>query len=216
MPMFYFCFLCYVCSKVYLFAGSAHWILVYAIPAAAFICGAVRGYQWRNRRKETFTPEEALEGLKASDRLLHFVYPFIVAYDLALYVNATPDQRMVLIIQLILTPLALISFMADHKASAKLFLVVGIIPTMVLVFATQDLEIGQAVVISFAMIVVSLLTVMRNHYNEFDDFVRTQVTLESLSQENLRLANVDTVTSLPNRREFFRRVCDALANADVT
>jgi diguanylate cyclase (GGDEF)-like protein len=50
------------------------------------------------------------------------------------------------------------------------------------------------------------LAMLQVNYRDFTQLVAAQVRTQSLSNENLRLANLDALTSLPNRRHFFRHL----------
>jgi diguanylate cyclase (GGDEF)-like protein len=105
------------------------------------------------------------------------------------------------------------------RAAALLLSVIVIIP-FVLFFALTFQPV--LIAIAFNMLLVAagmVLAMLRNHatFNDLTlskrELVRRQLETQRLSDENLRLANLDALTSLPNRRSFFAALDHTLAAA---
>lgn len=105
------------------------------------------------------------------------------------------------------------------RAAALLLSLVVTIPFLVFFIHT-----GQPVLIAIAfnMLLVTagmILAMLRNHdiFNDLivskQELTRRQQETQRLSDENLRLANLDALTSLPNRRRFFAELDNVMTAA---
>ncbi|MFX6238410.1 diguanylate cyclase, partial [Acinetobacter baumannii] len=67
--------------------------------------------------------------------------------------------------------------------------------------------------VNFTLVTVAIVIVISIQYRDFTRMVEAQARAELLGNENLRLANLDSLTDLPNRRAFFSRIGDVLQDA---
>src|SRR5690606_24873089 len=70
-------------------------------------------------------------------------------------------------------------------------------------FASTHNPIFIAMAVNVFLVTAAMLFVLQNHYRDFTRLVNMQASSERLSDENQRLANQDSLTGLPNRRQFF-------------
>jgi diguanylate cyclase (GGDEF)-like protein len=54
-----------------------------------------------------------------------------------------------------------------------------------------------------------VLFILTGNYRDFARMVDGQASMKAMSNENFRLANLDSLTGLPNRRQFFARLDEA-------
>lgn len=112
-------------------------------------------------------------------------------------------------------------FCMMHMRAAALLLtaiVVGPITVFLLVSGNPVLS---AIGFNMALVAVTMLVILLISYRDFSRLVESrrgleerQAEIQSLSDDYLRLANLDVLTGLPNRRQFFarlQRVTDAAA-----
>ncbi|PVM91934.1 putative bifunctional diguanylate cyclase/phosphodiesterase [Caulobacter endophyticus] len=112
-------------------------------------------------------------------------------------------------------------FCMMHMRAAALLLtaiVVGPITVFLLVSGNPVLS---AIGFNMALVAVTMLVILLISYRDFSNLVESQrglqerqAEIQSLSDDYLRLANLDVLTGLPNRRQFFarlQRVTDAAA-----
>jgi diguanylate cyclase (GGDEF)-like protein len=98
------------------------------------------------------------------------------------------------------------------RAAAYLIAVAMLVPFTGFMIAMGDVG-------SFASAINSLITaglmmlVMSRYQRELTSLVRSEAETVALSKENVRLANLDMLTGLPNRRSFFETLSEALAAA---
>lgn len=80
-----------------------------------------------------------------------------------------------------------------------------------------------AIAVNMAIVAIPLVYILLKHYDVFTDFIESQKALlskqtemQALSDENRRLANIDSLTELPNRRSFRAEFVRKLQNAAET
>lgn len=83
------------------------------------------------------------------------------------------------------------------------------------VFSALYFHVDYAFPLAFMIIVftIGLLTSAQKHMSRFDSFVFARAEALTLSEENARLARIDMLTNLPNRRQFFAVVGQHLESA---
>ncbi|UTY46727.1 EAL domain-containing protein (plasmid) [Sinorhizobium fredii] len=96
-------------------------------------------------------------------------------------------------------------------------IVVGLVANAV--FLAFLVPSGNTVFLTMSLNVVfvsgAFLLVLAGNYREFSSQVEAQLRTEALGRENQRLANIDSLTHLPNRRSFFARLSAECAAASA-
>src|SRR5690606_8262486 len=85
----------------------------------------------------------------------------------------------------------------------------------ILFFAATGEPTFVAMAVSVALMTFVLVTTLLRQYRRFTDLVGSRLRAERLGAENLRLANLDSLTRLPNRRAFFGALVQACERADA-
>jgi diguanylate cyclase (GGDEF)-like protein len=73
---------------------------------------------------------------------------------------------------------------------------------VVFFFTTGNLTF-MAMAVNVLLASVAMILVLHDHYHDFTRLVNMQARTEKLSEDNQKLANEDSLTGLPNRRQFF-------------
>ncbi|MFX7844793.1 diguanylate cyclase, partial [Acinetobacter baumannii] len=63
------------------------------------------------------------------------------------------------------------------------------------------------------LVTIGMLAIVNSHYNDFTRLIEAQVKTALLGNENLRLANLDSLTQIPNRRKFFAQLNEICTRA---
>jgi diguanylate cyclase (GGDEF)-like protein len=105
------------------------------------------------------------------------------------------------------------------RAAALLLSFVVTIPFLVFFIMTRQ-PVLIAIALNMALVTGGIVLAMLRNHDTFNDLIiskreltRRQQETQRLSDENLRLANLDTLTSLPNRRQFFTELDKVMAEA---
>ena len=111
-------------------------------------------------------------------------------------------------------------FCLMHLRGAATMIALSVLIPFTGFFAMSGNPIFGALAFNLVLVVGALMTILFNNYRDFSDLVasraemaRKQAETQRLSDENYRLANVDSLTGLPNRRSFERQLQMAIEKA---
>ena len=113
-------------------------------------------------------------------------------------------------------------FCLMHLRGAATMVALCVIIPFTAFFSVSGNPIFGALAFNLVLVVGALMTILFNNYRDFSDLVasraemaRKQAETQRLSDENYRLANVDSLTGLPNRRSFDRQLQEAVVQAEA-
>jgi diguanylate cyclase (GGDEF)-like protein len=192
--------------------ASAPWWLTLGGPVAlTYIC-ATRSLAWLKLVDTPPTEAVIAAMLRRTNRLAVYRAGGFTAWSLALYPYGGPYAQAHLAFSMGITVIVCI-FCMMHLLPAALIttLVVDIACVVFFGFSRNPTFIATA--ISVVLVSIAMLMVLQNNYRTFTRLIDVQARTEELSDENLRLANQDSLTGLPNRRQFFSNLEQALVLA---
>ncbi|WP_354062963.1 EAL domain-containing protein [Devosia sp. 2618] len=109
-----------------------------------------------------------------------------------------------------------------HLKGASLSVGICVMVPFTLFFATIDQRMFAPIGVTIGLAVAVLVFVMLSNYRDFRELVASRsqmitkhMAMEQLSDENDRLANIDSLTGLLNRRSFDQQLAAALAQANA-
>lgn len=94
-------------------------------------------------------------------------------------------------------------FCLMHLRSAAVIVAVVVNLAFIVFFGAVGNPVFTAKAINVALVSITLLFMLQVYYRDFSNMVASQRRTQALSDENFRLATIDSLTSLPNRRRFF-------------
>ena len=97
-----------------------------------------------------------------------------------------------------------------HLRSAAVIVAVTVGLPFVIFFASTGISTFLGAAINVMLLTVATVIIVLIQYRDFTRMIGGQKRAEQLSNENLRLANLDSLTDLPNRRAFFTHLGCAL------
>ncbi|WP_245303815.1 putative bifunctional diguanylate cyclase/phosphodiesterase [Agrobacterium bohemicum] len=100
-------------------------------------------------------------------------------------------------------------FCLMHVRSAAFFVAVIVNGTFIVFFAWTGQATFIAIAVNILLVSFGMLAVLTVNYRNFEKMISAQQQTQALSNENLRLANIDSLTGLPNRRAFFNHLTEA-------
>lgn len=95
-------------------------------------------------------------------------------------------------------------FCLMYLRSAAVIVTIIVSVSFIIFFISLEKIICIAVAVNIILVCAGIISVLLTNYRNFEQMVLSQHRAEALSNENLRLAHVDSLTELPNRRAFFR------------
>lgn len=205
MPMMYFILLSSTWALALTYISTAPMWLSLAVPALfTLMCGARIAFWLRTRHR---VPEFAVASaaLRRINILGAIIAVAFTAWSCALYPYGDAFQKSHVAFYMAITVISCI-FCMMHVRSAALLVTAIVNGTFVIFFATTGHLTLIATAINILLVCFGMLVVLKINYDNFEQMVLAQQKTEALSNENLRLANIDSLTGLPNRRAFFHHL----------
>ncbi|MFM0691741.1 EAL domain-containing protein [Paraburkholderia graminis] len=209
IPLLYFILIVNTMAVTFTHLHSAPaWMSIY-IPGALCTLCVVRCMRWWRGRNLVLTHEKAVPELR---RLIWVAGIFGIAFtawSLMLLPYGTPYEQAHVAFYMATTVVGCVFCLMHLRVAALLLLSI-----VILSFATFLVFTGSPVFIAMAidmtLIGLALAFIIELYYRSFAGVVHTQRDLQAsqektqrLSDENFRLASIDSLTDLPNRRSFF-------------
>ncbi len=184
------------------------WLDIY-IPAGLCLLCVLRLVWWLKRRSDTVDGAQALRNLQLTNKLGPLIALCFTAWGLAIYRYGDPYAQGQVAFYLALTVIGCI-FCLMHLRSAALAVTLVVNVPFIIFFFQQGQPSMAAVAINLALVSVAMIVILFVYYRDFANLVESRKTLmekqvetQALSDENFRIANLDALTGLPNRRCFF-------------
>jgi len=205
VPMMYLVVLVNAFALAYTHLESAPKALTLGGPLVLTIACGVRMLSWWRLRKQAMDADRALKMLSGTVRAAGVLGAAFMAWSLSLYPYGDAYQQAHIAFYMAITVIACI-FCLMHLRAAALIVTAVVLAPMVLFFGFSGQTVFQAIAINVAIVAAVMIVILLIHYREFADLVAARVEAQKLSDDNDRLANLDSLTGLPNRRRFFREV----------
>ena len=212
LPMMYFILL----VNTLMLAGThftvaPRWLVVYC-PAIMTLFGVIRTVEWIRTRKQTRSPAQMLAALKRTNMLAPFVAVAFTAWSLALFPYGDGYTQAHVAFYMAITVIGCI-FCMMHLLPAALATAAVVNTAFVVFFASTNIITFVATAIDVLLVSMAMLVILKAQYADFTRLVNMQAQTAKLSEENLHLANQDSLTGLANRRQFFSRLDTLLTRA---
>ncbi len=105
-------------------------------------------------------------------------------------------------------------FCLMHLRPAALITAAVVNISFIIFFASTGKPTFIATAINVGLVSGIMLMILHVYYRDFTRLVEAQAQAEALSNENMRLANIDSLTMLPNRRKFFSELYASCMQAE--
>lgn len=187
------------------------WLTV-AVPSVFTIISVIRVMFWWKSRDRTPSAQEAFSALQRTQRLAIVISAAFTLWSFMLYPYGDAYQQSHIAFYMAITVISCIFCMMHVRMAA--FAVAAIVNGAFVVFFTAT---GQptfiAIAVNILLVSFGMLAVLMVNYSNFERMIIAQQQTEALSDENLKLANIDSLTGLPNRRAFFNHLSEAFETA---
>ena len=216
VPLLYFILLTNMMALAWTHRAVAPFWLVGFIPGLLGVVFIVRALGWIRNRDVKLSPEQAYAKLRSTNRLAAPIAFGCTAWSMALMPYGDAYQQAHVAFFMAITVIGVIFCLMHLRSAALMVTVLVNVPFIFMMLAT-----GQptfvATGINVVLVTMAMIAVLLTHYRDFRRMVLASQALEAqqaaltaqnremqrLSDENLRLANMDSLTLLPNRRSFF-------------
>lgn len=198
--------------------GVAPLWLNMGLPTVLTVVCAIRSVGWLRIGGEDVDPDQAARMLSSTLKTSGVLAALFAGWSLSLYPYGDAYQRGHVAFYMAITVIACI-FCLMHLRGAAILVTVIVLGSMVAFFAATGEPVFRAMAANIVVVSAVMIVILLTQYREFADLVRSRVSLlqkaeeaRRLSDENDRLANLDSLTGLPNRRRYFAEL-DARVDA---
>ncbi|ESQ90001.1 histidine kinase [Asticcacaulis sp. AC460] len=221
MPTLYFILTVSTLSVSYTFSSRAPlWLSVYLPMAMCLVCVG-RFLWWIRAGKTPVSDDVALLHLKHTNVLASLLSAGLTCWGLNLYGYGDDPAQGHVIFYMALTVIGCIFCLMHLRSAAIAVTLIVIVPYIVFLMAEGG-PTERAIAINLGLVCMAMISVLLTHYRDFKELIASrrdltakQVETQALSNENFRIANLDALTGLPNRRRFFHDADAAFAAAEA-
>ena len=200
-----------------LFVSATHfeyapiWLTV-VVPLIGIVIAVLRLTTWWRLRRSEYPVEQSIRRLRSTIWLAAGLGITFTAWSLALFDYGDVFEKAQVLFFMGVTMIACVFCLMHLRAAAFIVATIVIIP-FVAVLGFSGSTVMYAIAANMLLVTAVMLFMVNSYYADFATMVSQRVDLERTNQTSLelnainhRLANLDSLTGLPNRRQFFARV----------
>lgn len=182
-------------------ADAPRW-LTFHVPVGLTLVCCIRLIVWWHSRGAALTLTRARRELNRLPVLTAILTVSFTTWAIALFPYGAQAARGHVIFYLTISMISTMFCLIHVRAAALLLAALAGTTTVVFLLLQRSLT-AQAIALNVTLVAIAALIVIFIQNRDFIRMVKAQTRTEALSNENLRLANLDSLTGLPNRRAFF-------------
>lgn len=202
MPMMYFILLSSTWALAATHIRFAPLWLTVGVPALFTLGCTLRiAFWWRTRSIEP-SAEVAHAILRRTNRLAGGIAIAFTIWSFLLVPYGDAYTRSHVAFYMAITVISCI-FCLMYVRSAAFMVTVIVNGAFIAFFLASRQPTFVAIAINMLLVCTGMMSILLTNYRNFENMVISQKRTEALSNENLLLANRDSLTELPNRRAFF-------------
>jgi diguanylate cyclase (GGDEF)-like protein len=195
-------------------ARSAPRLLTMVIPTILCLVCYYRVIFWWRIDLSRIDGAGALQRMKIIVRSVVLLGIAFTFWSLALYPYGDAFARCHVAFYMAITVISCILCLTHLRGAALLLTGIVVVPYTVFFVLTGNIVL-IAMAANLLLVAASLIFVMLRNYQDFAGRVVSQRETQRLSDENLRLAHLDGLTGLPNRRRFLAELDHVFAAAQT-
>lgn len=148
--------------------------------------------------------------------------PLFIFWSLALFNFGDAYARVHIAFFICITSLVCINCLTPLRQSAVI-LATASVGASLIYLAVGDISVFRIIAINMILVVGAIMFMTMRTARNFTDLIEKQdilfdqsLKLEALNDENMRLANLDSLTQLPNRRSYFAELKQSIQQSEKT
>lgn len=192
-------------TQISVFQDSEPFIWAFVVPGILTLGSAAVFVYWFFHRKERPQGEVVRSRLQFFATLLMVAGIATVICDLHLLQSSSGCSRYFLIVQMTLYGICFPFLLVSLGRPAYLYNVLLIGTTLAYMLVAR-IEYSQPFSFMILVFEIGMLIAMYRRNKSFDTLFYSSLHAQKLASENARLANIDMLTELPNRRQFFATI----------
>ncbi|SFM30245.1 diguanylate cyclase/phosphodiesterase [Bradyrhizobium sp. NFR13] len=204
------------------FYGTAPHLLTMYLPAAFVAICMIRMLSWLRARNITLSLNQAVEKLTGSIIFAGILGVAFSAWSLSLFPYGDAYSKSHVAFFMAVTSIGC-SFCLMHLRSAALIVTTLVVVPFAFFFGSSDNTVFTSIAFNFVVVIFAVLFMLLGNYSDFEKRVNSekalrikQAELQVLSDRNFRNSNIDSLTGLPNRRNFFAELERGIVNTAHT
>ncbi|MEY9754225.1 diguanylate cyclase (GGDEF)-like protein [Bradyrhizobium yuanmingense] len=220
IPLLYFILISNTIAVAYTYVNVAPDWLTMIVPTVLTVLAGLRTFWWLRQRRLVRSDADILRNLRATNWLTLPIGAGFTAWSFALYPYGDPFAKSQVAFYMAVTVIGCIFSLMHLRSAALIVTLIVDVPYVLFFFATGEPTL-KAIAVNNLLVSAAMVTVLFIYYRDFADLVASRKSLlaqqaatQALSDENFRLANLDSLTELPNRRRFFAELSSAFTDAE--
>ena len=200
-------------------AAVAPPLLAIGFPALLCAACAARMWFWLRQSGRRLSGRQAHRQLRVTLALVIGLGICFTAWSLSLYPYGDEYAKFHVAFYMSITLISCV-FCLTHLLAAALALTAIVVIPFVVFFSLTGHLVLTAIALNLALVCCGMIFVLMRNYRDFAALITSQIEVRSrqaetarLGEENFRLANIDHLTGLPNRRRFLSELNTALSLA---
>ena len=190
------------------------WLAV-SLPAMLCLICVMRLVKWLNRSRKQPTDEMVLRQLRQTNRLAVVISTAFTAWGLVLYGYGDAYAHGHVAFYMAVTVIGCI-FCLMHMRSAAIIVTLIVNIPFIIFFLVQPQTSLKAMAINLVFVSIAMIIVLLVYSRDFARLVESRTETRRLGDENFRIANLDSLTGLANRRWFFAELIKQHEHAKTT
>ncbi|SFP53675.1 diguanylate cyclase (GGDEF) domain-containing protein [Bradyrhizobium sp. Ghvi] len=220
IPLLYCILISNTIAVAYTYFNVAPDWLTMIVPSVLTLLAALRTFWWLRQRHLVRSDADILRNLRATNWMTLPIGAGFTAWSFALYPYGDPFAKSQVAFYMAVTVIGCIFSLMHLRSAALIVTLVVDVPYVLFFWATGEPTL-KGIAINNLLVSGAMVTVLFIYYRDFADLVASRKSLlaqqaatQALSDENFRLANLDALTELPNRRRFFAELSSAFTDAE--
>ena len=205
VPLLYFILSVNSIALAFTHHGVAPVSMTIVFPGILVGACALRCLIWLRRRDRVVEPKAAARTLRSTVLLGGILGLAFLAWALSLFPYGDTASNGHILFFVGITVVSCIFCLMHVRPAALTLTGAVIVPFVIFLLASGD-AVKVAIGLNLLLVTVAMIYILIICSKQFAAMVNGEVETRRLSQENFRLANVDSLTDLPNRRQFFHRL----------
>ncbi|WP_232316696.1 putative bifunctional diguanylate cyclase/phosphodiesterase [Candidatus Burkholderia verschuerenii] len=219
LPLLYFILVVNTLAVSFTFFDRAPAALSLLVPDTLCVVCVIRAISWWKKRFDDMPHDKVVWLLRRTVWLTVLFGTAFTGWALALYQYGDAYARAHVAFYMSITVIGCI-FCLMHLRPAAILLTVIVVTPWTLFFLSSGQPVFVAIAINIVLVAFAMTVILLINYRDFTKLIDSRKKLQNqqiatlaLSDENFRLANLDSLTGLPNRRSFFSSLAVLLENA---
>lgn len=205
VPLLYFILSVNSIALAFTHHGVAPVSMTIVFPGILVGACILRCLIWLRRHGRPVEPNAAAPTLRSTVVLGGVLGLAFLAWALSLFPYGDTARNGHILFFVGITVVSCIFCLMHVRPAALTLTAAVIVPFVIFLLASGD-AIKVAIGLNLLLVTIAMTYILIICSRQFAAMVNGEVETRRLSQENFRLANVDSLTDLPNRRQFFHRL----------